>query len=416
MQRATGITTARLMADLAALDRIGRTEAGLHRVAWTPAFREGRDWLKGRLTDAGLRVVEDAAANVWGWWDVGLGPALVLGSHIDSVPDGGTYDGPLGVLGALEAIRALRESGTVPPFPLAVVAWADEEGARFGTGFFGSAAFVGEPVVARYIALAGDGARDTLTAAGVALDRLDTVAAERAHVGAYLELHIEQGPRLEAAGVPLGIVSGIFGLHREEWTLTGAPRHAGTTPYAARRDAGIGAARAMLAARDVARQLAPADGEAVATVGTLALAPNAANIVPGRATFLVDMRALDADVLARMSEQLAAHIAVICTEEGLVAASQVVLAAPPTPMHPAMRDAIGTAAARLGVEAMSLPSGAGHDAGIVAPLVPAGMLFVPSRDGISHAPDEYTAPEHRALGANALLETVCVLMEWGLPG
>jgi len=311
------IIAERLMADLAALDEIGRTEAGLYRVAWTPAFRAARDWLKGRFAAAGLRIVEDAAANIWGWWDVGHGPALVLGSHIDSVPNGGTYDGPLGVLGALEAIRALRESGATPPFPLAVVAWADEEGARFGTGFFGSAAFVGEPVVARYVALAGDEARDILTAAGVALDRLDTVAETRAQVGAYLELHIEQGPRLEAAGIPLGIVSGIFGLRREEWTLTGAPRHAGTTPYAARRDAGIGAAWAMLAARDVARELAPADGEAVATVGTLVLTPNAANIVPGRATFLVDMRALDANILARMSERLAARIAAICTEEGV---------------------------------------------------------------------------------------------------
>ena len=404
-----------LMADLAALDQIGRTDAGLYRIAWTPAFREGRDWLKRRFAAAGLRVVEDAAANVWGWWDVGSGPALVMGSHIDSVPDGGTYDGPLGVLGALAAIESLRATDAAPPFPLAVVAWADEEGARFGTGFFGSGAFVGQPVLDRYFALAGESARGVFTEAGVVLDHLRTVATARAQVGAYLELHIEQGPRLEAAGVPLGIVSGIFGILRHEWTITGAPRHAGTTPYAARRDAGIGAARAMIAAREVAQAVAPRDGEAVATVGTLALAPNAANIVPGRATFLVDMRALDADVLARMSDTLAARITAICTDEGLTATMQTVLSTPPTPMHPAMREAIAAAAARLGVAPMTLPSGAGHDAGILAPFLPAAMIFVPSRDGISHAPDEYTTPAHLALGANALLETARVLMAQGLP-
>lgn len=406
------ITGQRLTDDLAALDRIGRTGAGLHRVAWTPAFREGCDWLAARFADAGLRVERDAAANIWGWWDVGSGPALALGSHIDTVPDGGTYDGAYGVLAALEVVRTLHAGGFVPPFPLAVVAWADEEGARFGTGFFGSKAFVGEPVTETLVALAGEEARDVLTAGGVTLDALDDAAAMRARVGAYLEAHIEQGPRLEAAGVPLGVVSGIFGISRTEWTLTGAPRHAGTTPFAARRDAGIGAARAILAAREVALA---AGGDAVGTVGTLRFEPNAANIVPGRAVFLAEFRALDAAVLARMEAAFAERVRAICTEERLTAATRSAMQSPPTPLHPAMRDALIAGCERVGVSPPSLPSGAGHDAGILAPRVPAGMLFVPSRDGISHAPDEYTAPTHLALGANALLETVPVLAERGLP-
>jgi len=406
------ITAWRLMDDLAALDRIGRTETGLRRVAWTPAFAKGLDWLAGRFAEGGLRVERDAAANLWGWWDVGSGPALVLGSHIDTVPDGGTYDGAFGVLAALEAVRTLREAGDAPAFPLAVVAWADEEGARFGAGFFGSRAFVGEPITETFVALAGEEARAALREGGVDTDRLGDVAAGRGRVGAYLEAHIEQGPRLEAAGVPLGVVSGIYGIARTEWTLTGAPRHAGTTPFSVRRDAGIGAARATL----VAREIALAAGEnAVGTVGTMRWEPNAANIVPGRAVFFAEFRALDGAVLAEMEAAFSERMMAICAEERLTAESRTTMHTPPTPLHPALIEALVAGCGRVGVEPLHIPSGAGHDAGILAPLLPAAMLFVPSRDGISHAPDEYTAPADLATGANALLETARVLMERGLP-
>ena len=300
----------------------------------------------------------------------------------------------------------------MPPFPLAVVAWADEEGARFGAGFFGSRAFVSEPITDTFVALAGEEAWTALRASGVDTERLDEVAAGRGRVGAYLEAHIEQGPRLEAAGVPLGVVSGIYGIARTEWTLTGAPRHAGTTPFAVRRDAGIGAARATLAVREVAL----AAGEnAVGTVGTMRWEPNAGNIVPGRAVFFVEFRALDGDVLAHMEAAFAERIVTICAEERLTAASRVTMRTPPTPLHPALIAALTAGCGRVGVEPLTIPSGAGHDAGILAPLLPAAMLFVPSRDGVSHAPDEYTAPDDLATGANALVETVRVLIERGIP-
>lgn len=402
----------RLLADLDALDTIGRTEAGLHRVAWSPAYRQGVEWLKGRFADAGLTTTEDAATNVWGRWEGGDGLALLLGSHIDTVPNGGKYDGAYGVLAALEVARTLRDADVALPFPLAVVAWADEEGARFGTGFFGSKAFVGAPVLAEYVAVGGAAVRDVLTTTGARLNDLASVTAGRATIGTYLELHIEQGPRLEAAGVPLGVVGGIYGIERHEWTLTGSPSHAGTTPFALRRDAGLGMARAMLALREVARETSAA---MVATVGRLSVTPDVPNIIPGTATFTAECRALDAHTLSIANAAFARRLDAICAAERLTATAHPVLVTPPTPMHPAMRDALSAGCRALGVEPMALPSGAGHDAGILAPLMPAGMLFVPSVGGISHAPDEYTAPDTLALGANALLRTVLALANRGLP-
>jgi hydantoinase/carbamoylase family amidase len=407
------INEERLLADLDTLAAIGRTEAGLYRVAWTPAYRQGVDWLKERFAAAGLETTEDAATNVWGRWNVGSGPALVLGSHIDAVPNGGNYDGAFGVFAALEVLRTLREAGVTPPFPLAAVAWADEEGARFGTGFFGSGAFVGMPITDTYIAAAGSEIRDILTAAGARLDNLESVAAQRASVGAYFELHIEQGPRLEAAGAPLAIVSGIVGIERHEWTLTGHPSHAGTTPFPMRRDAGLGMAKAMLALREIA-QAAPT--ETVATVGRLSVTPDVPNIVPGTATFTSEFRSIDADTLAWAQAELNRRIDAICAEERLTADSHPIMVTPSTPMHPAMRNAIAAGAGQLSVSPLTFPSGAGHDAGIIAPHLPTGMLFVPSINGISHAPDEFTTPESLALGANVLLQSALHLISHGLPG
>lgn len=410
--RGLRVDAGRMCGDLDALARIGRTEAGLYRVAWSPAYREGLEWLKGRFAAAGLATTEDAATNVWGRWETGSGPALLLGSHIDAVPNGGDYDGAYGVLAALEVLRTLREAGIAPPFPLAAVAWADEEGARFGTGFFGSAAFVGSDILTKYVAAGGPEVPDILTAAGARLDELGGVAAQRADAGAYLELHIEQGPRLEAANAPLAVVSGIVGIERHAWTLAGHPSHAGTTPFAMRRDAGLGMARAMLALREVARS---APVEMVATVGRLAVTPDVPNIVPGGATFTAECRSSDADALVWANAAFARRVAAICAEERLTAAATPLMVTPPTPMHPAMMDALRAGASAMAAAPLTFASGAGHDAGILAPHLPTAMLFVPSVNGISHAPDERTTPESLALGANTLLQTVLHLMAHGLP-
>lgn len=410
--RGMAVDAGRMLADLDALDAIGRTEAGLYRVAWSPAYREGLAWLRGRLEDAGLATSEDAATNMWGRWQAGRGPALVLGSHIDAVPNGGKFDGAFGVLAALEVLRTLRDAGIDPPFPLAVVAWADEEGAHFGTGFFGSMAFVGTPIVDDYVTIAGPGARDILTAAGVKLDQLPTVAEQRPAVGAYLEMHIEQGPRLEAAGGELAVVTGICGIERHEWHIEGHPSHAGSTPFPMRRDAGMAMARAMAAQRDVARETGP---EVVATVGRLRVTPDVPNIVPGTATFSAEFRDISPEILAAAKAEYARRVHAICAEERVTATARPLLVTPPTPMHPAMMETIAAACGDIGVAPMRFPSGPGHDAGIVARAIPTGMLFVPSVNGISHAPDEFTDAAALERGANALLHAVLRLIERGLP-
>lgn len=410
--RGMAVNAGRMRADLDALNRIGRAEAGLFRVAWSPAYREGLEWLRGRFTDAGLTATEDAATNMWGRWRAGSGPALLLGSHIDTVPNGGKFDGAFGVLAALEVMRTLREAGVTPPFPLAVVAWADEEGAHFGTGFFGSMAFIGTPIVNEYVTIAGAGARATLAAAGVNLNALDTVAAQRAAIGAYLELHIEQGPRLEAAGGQLAVVTGICGIERHEWQITGHPSHAGSTPFPMRRDAGMTMARAIAVQRDVARKAGP---EVVATVGRLHVTPNVPNIVPGTTTFSAEFRDINAEILRYTQTEYTRRVQAICAEERVTASSRPLLITPPTPMHPAMMETIAAACHDIGVTPLRFPSGPGHDAGILAKHLPTGMLFVPSVNGISHAPDEFTDDASLERGANALLHAVLRLMDHGLP-
>ncbi len=410
--RGMTVNAGRMLADLDALDRIGRTEAGLFRVAWSPAYRAGLEWLRGRFTDAELVTTEDAATNMWGRWQVGSGPTLLLGSHIDAVPNGGKFDGAFGVLAALEVTRTLREAGITPPFPLSVVAWADEEGAHFGTGFFGSMAFVGTPILDDYVTIAGPGARDILTAAGATLDQLGSVAAQRAEIGAYLEMHIEQGPRLEAAGGELAVVTGICGIERHEWQIAGHPSHAGSTPFPMRRDAGMAMARAVAAQRDVAREAGP---EVVATVGRLRVTPDVPNIVPGTATFSAEFRDINPAILQAAQMEYTRRVQTLCAEEHVTASSRPLLITPPTPMHPAMMETIAAACGDIGVTPMRFPSGPGHDAGILARYLPTGMLFVPSANGISHAPDEFTDAASLERGANALLHAVLRLMDEGLP-
>jgi N-carbamoyl-L-amino-acid hydrolase len=411
-RRGMAVNAGRMLADLDALDRIGRTEAGLFRVAWSPAYREGLEWLRGRFTEAGLATTEDAATNMWGRWQEGNGPALLLGSHIDAVPNGGKFDGAFGVLAALEVLRTLHDAGITPPFPLAVVAWADEEGAHFGTGFFGSMAFIGTPIVDDYVTIAGPGARDTLTAAGVKLDEIDSVAAQRAAIGAYLEMHIEQGPRLEAAGGELAVVTGICGIERHEWRIAGHPSHAGSTPFPMRRDAGMAMARAMAMQRDVARETGP---DVVATVGRLSVTPDVPNIVPGTATFSAEFRDINPAILQSAQTEYTRRVHTLCAEEHVTAASRPLLITPPTPMHPAMMETLAAACGVIGVTPMRFPSGPGHDAGILARVLPTGMLFVPSINGISHAPDEFTDDASLERGANAILHAVLRLIERGLP-
>jgi allantoate deiminase len=391
-------------ADLAQLGLIGAGKDGsVTRLAWTPVLLEAYGWVAERMRSLGLEVEIDAAGNLLGRWNVGDGAPVAVGSHLDTVPTGGRFDGALGVVAAVHAVRRLQEDGVEPRRPLWIVAFMDEEGARFGTALFGSRAFAGEDVTALGDRLDADGValREAMAAAGRDLDR--ATDAHRSHeLSAYLELHIEQGPVLETAGADIGVVTSIVGLRGYRVRLRGQANHAGTTPMALRRDALAGAARVALALRDEARRR-----EAVtANVGKIAVEPGGFNVVPGLADFTIDVRATTPAALAELERLVEETVARVAAEEGLDADLEQTFALEPLDLDPALVDTVERAAAAEGAASMRMPSGAGHDAMVVGRHVPAAMLFVPSRGGVSHSPEEHTAPEHAELGMRVLASTL----------
>jgi len=391
-----------LAADLEEAARIGADGGGVSRFAWTPELAQANDWLVGRLQELGLETEIDAAGNVLGRWDEGEGTAVLVGSHLDTVPRGGRYDGALGVLAAIEVVRTLKREGASLRRPLWIVSFNDEEGSRFQTGMLGSRAFIGDLDPEDW---GRRGVADAMAAGGFDFERLgEAKAVDR--VGAYLELHIEQGPVLEQEGVDLGIVSGIAGLLGFRVRLTGEANHAGTTPMASRRDALAGAARIVLELRDEARSRA----DMTANVGILTVAPGGFNVIPGTAEFTIDARAGDADAFVRAEKFVRDTLERVAAEEQLELDVTETHRKPPTPLDPELQELLARAAAAEGAIARSMPSGAGHDAMVLAKHVPAAMLFVPSRAGISHSPDEYTSPEQCELGARVLARAVRALV------
>lgn len=397
----------RLLADLRAFSTIGgRPDGGLDRLAWSPADLEGRRWFARRMREAGLEVWTDQACNVFGHAPSGRGPWLLLGSHGDSVPRGGRLDGAYGVVAALEVVRVLLESKDPLADRVEAVSFADEEGVRFGEGLLGSAALAGEINVERLRGKRdwqGVPVADVLREAGVDLERMVDARRHLPDVWAYLELHIEQGPRMEEAGTDLGVVTGIVGVHREHVTITGEQNHAGTTPFRLRHDAGRAAARTIAGLRELVQEV---DAEAVANVGVIEFFPGGINVVPGRAEFDLEVRHLDAAVVSRIVTAFRERLEARCSEEGCRGLVELRSSIPPARMDERLMAALERACARLDRNPGRLVSGAGHDAQGMARHVPAGMLFVPSKRGISHAPEEDTSDEHLMLGARALLAGV----------
>jgi allantoate deiminase len=391
-----------LAADLEAAARIGADDGGVSRFAWTPELAQANEWFIARLEEAGLGTEVDAAGNVFGRWEAEEAPAVVVGSHLDTVPRGGRFDGALGVLAALEAVRILRREAVEPRRPLWVVSFNDEEGARFRTGMLGSRAFVGEVELDDW---RRRGVADAMAEAGFDFERLPE-ARDVDRVGAYLELHIEQGPVLERAGVDVGIVTGIVGLLGFRARFTGEANHAGTTPMELRRDALAGLSRTVLALRDEAR----ARDDMTANIGMCTVEPGGFNVIPGVAEFSVDVRSPTAEGFARVEEFVRDTLAAIAEEEGLGLELEETHRLQPVPLDPAIQDVLERAAEQEGASHMRLPSGAGHDAMVLGRHVPAGMLFVPSRGGVSHSPAEYTAPEQCELGARVLARALAELV------
>jgi beta-ureidopropionase / N-carbamoyl-L-amino-acid hydrolase len=403
----------RLLADIEALAAIGDTgDGGNCRLALTDEDAGGRELVVGWMRDLGLDVRVDRIGNVVatraGAESTGAGndaAPVMTGSHIDTVGTGGRYDGTLGVLAGLEVVRALDDAGIRTRRPVAVAFFTDEEGSRFAPDMLGSLVYAGGmPLEDALDIVAIDGA-----VLGTELERIGwtgdaAVPGPAPH--AYVELHIEQGPVLEEAGVTIGAVTGVQGISWQELTLTGQANHAGTTPMRLRRDPAYVAAQTIGFVRRLATDLG---GHQVGTVGRLDLHPDLVNVVAARATLTVDLRNTDEAVLAEAERRLRGHVAALASAEGCEGAWRRLARFQPVAFDPAVIDLVESTAERLGHSVMRLPSGAGHDAQMLARVCPTGMVFVPSRAGVSHNPAEFTEPEHLAAGTEVLAEVLTEL-------
>ncbi len=410
------VDAARLQQHLEELSRFGRPPGGafadgVSRVAYSDADVEGRGYVMGLMREAGLSPRIDAAGNILAT-RAGRAPGLppiLIGSHIDSVPNGGNFDGGLGSLAAIEVARALDAGGVATRHPLQVVVWANEEGVAYGNGLDGSRAAVGERV-AGDLDQVWNGVRkaDAIRRIGGDPDRLAEVRRAPGSIHCYLELHIEQGGLLDAAGIPIGVVEGIVAIDRYEAVITGVPNHAGTTPMPLRHDALVAAARLVLAVREI---VTAEPGRQVGTVGQIAVTPNAPNVVPGVVRLTIELRDLSAAKIAALAERVRARAADIARDTGTAIAITPTSHHDAALAHPAVQEAIARAADGLGLRHQRMPSGAGHDAQMLARVGPMGMMFVPSVGGVSHSPRELTRWEDCARGAAVLLESVLAMDE-----
>ncbi|MDP7155641.1 MAG: Zn-dependent hydrolase [Arenicellales bacterium] len=389
------------------LNRLGEKGAlsggGCCRLALSDEDRQGRDLVVGWMRELGLKVSIDGIGNVMGLRPGSEdGPPVMVGSHIDTVRTGGLYDGCLGVLGGLEVVETLNETGITTKRPLAVTFFTNEEGARFAPDMMGSAVHQGFLDLDKALGLTsieGDRVGDALEQIGY---RGDAETGQlRAHC--YIELHIEQGPVLDAAGITIGVVEKVQGISWSELTIEGVSNHAGTTPMQLRCDAGVVASRVAVEAREMAERMG---GDQVATVGVIELEPNQVNVIPRRAVMTVDLRNTDERLLKDAESHLFAFAESAAQEEGAVLEKRTLARFEPVLFNQQMVDAVERNAKQLGYSTRRLPSGAGHDAQMVAPNCPTAMIFVPSKDGISHNIEEFTTPEDIEAGANVLLHVV----------
>ncbi len=398
----------RLLARLAELAGIGDTgDGGVRRLALSEEDRQGRAWLVDQMNALGLRVEIDAIGNIFGTLDGrAAGAPVMLGSHIDTVATGGRYDGALGVIAGLEVVATLRDAGWNPHHPITVAAFTNEEGARFQPDMMGSSVHVGLMTLE-----AARAARDAdLVAVAEALDGIGAagpMVPGSIRPRAFLELHIEQGPILDREGGLIGAVEGVQGIRWFDIVLEGESNHAGTTPIAYRRDAGLVAAAIAVEARHTADAV---PGQ-VATVGRIVLEPGQINVVARRATLTLDIRNPDDALLDAAEARLRAFVADAARAQEVKAVITELARFPAVAFERRLVAAIEDAARRLGHAPRRMVSGAGHDAQIMAGFAPAAMIFVPSVGGLSHNPAEFTRPEHLVAGADVLLLATIALAE-----
>ena len=394
------------MSRINALAEISPIEGGGNcRLALTDEDMHGRNLLVDWMRECNLEISIDAVGNIIGIWNVGIGAPVMSGSHIDTVRTGGRFDGCYGVLAALEVIETCQQAGVTPTRPLAVGIFTDEEGARFAPDMLGSLVYVGGmPLEEALDVIAIDGAKlgDELVRIGYS----GVAPCPGLVPPAFVELHIEQGPMLEANGVRIGAVTSVQGISWQEVTIMGQSNHAGTTPMSLRHDPALVAAEITVFLRQLAKEMG---GDQVCTVGKVDIHPNLTNVVAAKATITLDVRNTDEELLRFAESKIAEYLKVVASAEGVKITTRELARFEPVVFDDRVIDCVERIAKDQGNSVQRMPSGAGHDAQMLARVCPSGMIFVPSVKGISHNPAEFTETEDLIAGANILLHTMLSL-------
>lgn len=391
-----------------ALAEVGAIDGGgCNRLALTDADRDGRNVVVGWMRDLGLEIAIDAVGNVIGTWKVGSGAAVMTGSHIDTVRTGGKYDGNYGVIAGLEVIETCQHAGVTPQRPLQVAFFTDEEGARFAPDMLGSLVYAGGMTVEEaHDVVSIDGARlgDELERIGY----LGSVPCPGTVPHAFVEVHVEQGPLLEVNGVRIGAVTGVQGISWQEVTISGQSNHAGTTPMHLRRDPAYAAAELTVFVRNLATRYG---ANQVCTVGKIDLHPNLTNVVPARATLTLDVRNTDEAILQKAEQEIVDFCRELAEREKVTITRRSLARFEPVVFDDRVVDIVESAAKARNNTVQRMPSGAGHDAQMIARMAPTAMIFVPSHKGLSHNVAEHTDEVDLVAGANVLLDVMLQLAE-----
>jgi allantoate deiminase len=398
-----------VVSNLRELAKLTSTPDGAQRLAWGPIWREARTWFNAKLAELNITPEIDAAGNSWATLKGASDRTVIIGSHLDSVPNGGWLDGALGVMAGLEALRMF--SGQNPPLTIRVVDWADEEGARFGRSLLGSSAAAGSlkvPEVEHLADKTGVKLIDALRENGVELRRMHEAQAflKAIDAKAYLELHIEQGPVLESMNRPTGVVLGTFGVERHLLRFMGQAAHSGSTPIPMRRDAFLAAAESALGFREIARTYTTPAARVVCTVGTVKVEPGIVTAVPGVCEISLDQRALDASVLEQMLADARAVSSKAARENNVTVEWKKIWSIEPRPFDPQLIALCTEAVQEITGDAPQLPSGPLHDAAEMVPFMPVVMMFAYSSNGLSHCKEEDTPEPHLLKTIEAFLKLV----------
>lgn len=398
------VNSTRLEQRIEKLAEYGKTpEGGVNRVAFSEMDIQSREYILTLMKEAGLKIHIDEAGNIIGrreGIDSSL-PPIAFGSHTDTVPHGGKYDGAVGVLGAIECAQVLSENSVKTRHPLEVIVFTDEEG-----GLIGSKAIIGSLTseALKVTSHSGKTVREGIEALGGNPDTLERAVRKKGELTAFIEIHIEQGSTLASKDIDIGVVEGIVGINWWDVTIKGFSNHAGTTPMDRRQDALLAAAHLIIA---VNKAVTSVPGRQVGTVGRIRAEPGAPNVIPGKVVMSLELRDLSAEKIDSIFQKIVKQAEAVAEKTSTnIFFTPIEATAVPTPTDPSIRKIIAESAEELGLSSLFMPSGAGHDAQNMAKITPTGMIFVPSVGGISHSPKEFTPSKDVANGANVLLHTI----------